>query len=427
MAKKTLNDRIIKGLKPAPAGKRREVWDALVPGLGVRVTDAGAKSFVLVHRYPGHANPARRTLGSYGALTLEQARDKARHWLALVGRGIDPAADEERQLRAEQRKRAGTFAQVVETFIVEKVRKERQGRDVERQLRSVFIPAWGNRPIAEIDAADVKQIIRAKKSQGKESMAHHLLATCRRFFAWALDQGDYGLEHSPCDRIKAQSLIGKITPRKHTLTDDEIRAFWRACVREGYPHGDAGRLLLMTACRHREVTRAPWSEFDLAKAEWIIGAERFKSDAPHVVPLAADMLNLLNGVPRFRTGDSVFSSNYGRGGSDIDNGAKVRLDRRMLRTLKALARVRGEDPAKVRLTPWVVHDLRRSVRTHMAKLQIPDHIAELVLGHGKKGLRRTYDQHTYQPELRSALERWNARLASIVEPPKTNVVTLRAV
>src|SRR5262249_25093328 len=85
------------------SGQRREVWDALVPGLGVRVTDAGTKSFVLATRYPGSANPARRALGGYGELTLEQARIKARHWLELVGQGIDPHVEGERQRLARLR------------------------------------------------------------------------------------------------------------------------------------------------------------------------------------------------------------------------------------------------------------------------------------------------------------------------------------
>src|SRR5262245_23383716 len=104
MARRTLNDRIIKALKPAKAGQRHETWDALVPGLGVRVTDTGAKSFVLATRYPGSTNPARRSLGAYGELTLEQARTKARQWLALVQRGIDPGEEQERKRLAEQRK-----------------------------------------------------------------------------------------------------------------------------------------------------------------------------------------------------------------------------------------------------------------------------------------------------------------------------------
>ena len=78
--KKPLTDRAILHLKPAPIGKRRIVWDAIVPGLGVRVTEKGVKTFVLVVRYPGSANPVPRSLGVYGAITLEAARGKARDW-----------------------------------------------------------------------------------------------------------------------------------------------------------------------------------------------------------------------------------------------------------------------------------------------------------------------------------------------------------
>jgi len=173
------------------------------------------------------------------------------------------------------------------------------------------------------------------------------------------------------------------------------------------------------------VARAPWSEFNLPKAEWVISPERFKSNSAHIVPLTADMVALLEAIPRFRSGSFVFSVKYGRAPTDISDRAKDRLDRRMLRTLKALARMRGADPAKVELKPWVVHDLRRSARTHMAALQIPDHIAEMALGHARRGLQRVYDQHRYLDEIRSALERWNARLRSIVEPPSANVVAIK--
>src|SRR5256885_1895981 len=76
-AKVPLTDRAIQSLKPCPAGKRRIVWDALVPGFGVRVTDRGKRSFVLVTRYPGNGNPAPRAIGAYGAMSLEDARTKA--------------------------------------------------------------------------------------------------------------------------------------------------------------------------------------------------------------------------------------------------------------------------------------------------------------------------------------------------------------
>jgi hypothetical protein len=63
--------------------------------------------------------------------------------------------------------------------------------------------------------------------------------------------------------------------------------------------------------------------------------------------------------------------------------AKVRLDALMERYLRALTRLRGEDPAAVTLTPWQTHDLRRVVRTKMAALEVNDTVAEMCLGHGR--------------------------------------------
>ena len=67
MPKTTLNDRSLKAAKPAPEGKTYDKMDTLVPGFGVRVSDKGRKTFILVARYPGSSNPTRRGLGEYGA------------------------------------------------------------------------------------------------------------------------------------------------------------------------------------------------------------------------------------------------------------------------------------------------------------------------------------------------------------------------
>ena len=108
MAKETLTDRRIKSLKVAPVGKRYDVMDSIVPGFGVRVTDKGNRSFFLLTRYPGSNNPTRRTIGRYGKVTLEQARNKAREWLEQVLSGIDPAIAIEHQAEEERRKRDTT-------------------------------------------------------------------------------------------------------------------------------------------------------------------------------------------------------------------------------------------------------------------------------------------------------------------------------
>jgi integrase len=101
----------------------------------------------------------------------------------------------------------------------------------------------------------------------------------------------------------------------------------------------------------------------------------------------------------------------------INDKVKTDLDARLLRTLKAMARMRGEDPKRVELRGWVIHDLRRTLRTHLAALRIQDHVAEMVVGHGRKGIARVYDQYRYDIEMREALTAWAARLKSIVEPP----------
>jgi integrase len=425
MAKRTLTDRVIRALKPAAPGKRNEVSDGLVPGLWVRVTDKGSKSFAVVARYPGTGskNPTRRTLGAYGELTLEEARTKARAWLALVARGIDPAEQDESERLARERKRANSFAAVAEDFIANKVRSERRGAEVERTIRNLFIPIWGNRAITDVEPLDVLAVIRPIAARAPY-FARNVLGYVDRLFDWAIEQHAYGIKSSPCDRLKPSKIIGETKPRSRVLTDDELYAFWRATARLSYPAGPLLRLLLLTGQRHGEVAGAPWSEFDFAKEIWTIDPTRFKSNAIHQVPLTANVLTILKNLPRLRSSEFVFPARSGKGMAEIHYKVKARLDARMLRTLRAMARVRREDPSRVRLQSWVVHDLRRTLRSHLSALRIPDHIAEMVIGHGRQGLQRVYDQHRYESEKREALEAWAKRLRDIVEPPPANVVSL---
>src|ERR1051326_3472305 len=151
MAQKRLTDRTLKALKKAPAGTHYDVFDLGFPGFGVRVSETGRKTFVLTARYPGSANPTRRALGKYGPLSLEKARSKAGRWVELIGKGIDPAIEEERQRQAELRKQKNTFASVAEAYIAHIHRqKQRKAAVVERELRAEFIARWGGRPITDI-------------------------------------------------------------------------------------------------------------------------------------------------------------------------------------------------------------------------------------------------------------------------------------
>jgi integrase len=420
MARKALTDRTLKALKAARHGEHYDVWDTVIPGFGVRVSETGRKTFVLAARYGGSSNPTRRAIGPYGAITLADARKEAQDWLKLIEAGKDPAEEKKRHRDAEARRRANTFGSVAEDFIREKLAGERKGYEVERDIRRVFIEAWGTRPIVDITASDVVSLIKRFRNEGKLYQAHNLLGYARRLWNWAIGQHAYGIQHSPCDRLRPKDIIGERQPRTRILSDAELRVAWKAAESLGYPYGPLFRLLLLTGQRKSEVAEAQWSEFDLAKKLWVIPAERMKADAAHVVPLSDDAIALLKSLPRFQSGDYLFSTTFGKQPVNGFSKAKARFDGRMIKIVR-------EGDAKARLADFVIHDLRRTLRTGLSAIPgISDLVRELVIGHAKPGLHKVYDQYAYLDEKRFALDAWAARLRSIVEPAAANVVSLRA-
>ena len=217
-------------------------------------------------------------------------------------------------------------------------------------------------------------------------------------------------------------LLGEKRIRERVLDDDELRALWRASSRLGYPFGDLVRWIVLTGCRLSEATGARWSEFN--PNLWTIPAERFKQNTVHVVPLTAPMITLLNDLPRWKRGDYVFSMIGERPFAGFSR-AKARLDREMLRSWRALGRAQGIDRRNAQMERFTLHDIRRTVRTRLSALRVPEQIAELVIGHAKRGLVRIYDQHI--DEMREALALWNAKLEAIVNPQASNVIALRGV
>jgi integrase len=458
MAKRVLTARTLKALKPALKGKRIDHMDAVVPGFGVRVTDkvdekgrAAQRTFILVARYPGSTNPTRRALGEFDQrdrlprataelasatlLTLEEARDKARLWLDQLARRVDPREEQREAARARAaasaaaaHRSAQTFGAVMEEYLTRQVRKQRKAKDVEREIRKELLPRWQHKLVSEIAKDDIIAMAKEIADRGAPYQAHNCFGHARTFFAWLQDSGQatrYGLGMSPCYGIKPARLIGAKKPRQRVLSDVELAAYWRAASRMRYPFGPMFQMLLLTGQRKSDVAKARWREFDFAQNVWTIPPERFKSDAVQLVPMAGQAATLVKALPQWVGGDFLFSTTAGRKPVSGFSKAKARLDQRMLRTLKALARKRGDDPKQVTLEPFVIHDVRRTVRTQLSKLRVPFDVAELVIGHTLKGLSRVYDQHAYLDERREALEAWVARLREIVEPPPANVVKLR--
>jgi integrase len=391
MEKRILTEPFIRALKAAPPGERYAVSDALVPGLRVRVTDKGTKSFVLWRRVDRSAKSASAlALGEVGRLTLADARAKARTWLVLIDAGRDPRD-------VERADRDATCGNAMEDFLRLRVKGQRKAKDVAREMRTELLPRWGGKPLTAITRRDVIRMVDEIKNRGAPAQARNVLGHARAFFNWAAEKDLLAV--SPCVHIRAARLIGPKLPRQRVLTDAELRTLWRASGQLAYPIGPLVRMLALTGQRKSEVAEARWREFDLRKALWTIPPERFKSDATHIVPLSDAVMELLHELPRWVGGDFLFSTTGGRTPVNGFSKAKDKLDDAM-----------GSP------NPFVLHDIRRTVRTRLSELRVPDRVAEMVIGHGAKGLQRIYDQHQFVDEMREALTAWALRLGAIVGP-----------
>jgi integrase len=380
MTRKILTDKLVDTLKPAPPGARYIVSDALVPGLGVRITDKGHRTFVLGSRFPGSKHFARREIAEVGAVTLSAARETARAWLAEVKSGRDPKYT---------RREPNGFATVAEEFIERHLKDKRSRVTVEREIRKELIRVWGNRPIDQITLHDVISLVEAVADRGRTGAhARNVYQHIKTMMDWCVMRGI--LEDTVCRRIKPTQLLGPKRIRDRVLNDAELRAVWRAATE--YPVGSLIRWTLLTGCRSGEAQGATWSEF--SDTAWVVPPERFKMNVVHTVPLTDAMKAHLDTLPRW-SGDYLFSVD-GRAPFTGIPKAKERLD-------KASG-----------VTNYQIHDLRRTVRTRLSGLRVSEVVSELIIGHARKGMARVYDRHTFESEMREALTEWNARLLEIV-------------
>lgn len=419
-ARKDLTDRRLKALqkKGAKPGERYWVMDTQVDAFGVLVNDAGKLSFFLNVRYPGSKHPARRVIGRYGEMTLEQARSKARDWKALVARGIDPRQEAEREARVNLERRANTVSAVIEDFIADKLPSERKGKEVARDIRREFVGAWGDRPITEIDRAAVVAVIKAAKDRGSPHQARNLLGYATRFFNWAIVQGAYGLETSPCDRLKPKDLVGKKTGRSRILDDAEMAAVWEGAGELGQPYGPLFRVLILTGQRRNEIARARRRELTDGGNVLLIPAERMKAGKAHAVPLSVSVRAITDTLPTFmdKDADFLFSTTAGQKPVNGFSKAKAALD---AAAAKALGR---------RLDPFTIQDIRRTVRSGLSRLKVTEEAREAVIAHARPGIKAVYDVYSYLDEKREALDQWASRVAEIISPkpgPDSNVVHLK--
>lgn len=374
-------------------------WDRKLSGFGLKVTPRGRKVFFLQYRTRDEQKQRKFTIGKYGDVTPAKARLEAQTILGERHAGQDPA---KKRREEAKRARAETVADVMVLFVKGHVSRNRSSDETVRIIERDILPLWGSRSIHSITKRDVVSLIDGVVDRGAPIMANRVFAIVRKFFNWCV--GKAILEASPCLALQAP---GQERARDRILDDDEIAAVLRAAREIGFPFGQIVELLLLTGQRRSEVAGMRWEEIDFENALWTMEGVRTKNGKPHLVHLSPQAIALIEPLPRF--GACVFAT-------------------RRDTPYQAFTQGKNKIDALCGFDDWVLHDLRRTVVSGMARLGVLPHVADKILNHQSgsiSGVAAVYQRHQFENERRAALELWGRHLEHLLdETGKSNVVTL---
>jgi len=377
---------------PRVAQDRAIYWDQSLSRLGLMVTSRGHKSWIIQYRMGGRSR--RVTLD--GILSLKEARDQAHEILSQVAKGDDPAGAK-RKARAAK---VDTFGAIAESYLRIGAKNLRSAALYRRTLERLVLPEFQDKPIGEIRRSNVASLLDAIVEENGVVMADLTLAIIRRVFTWHAARDDHFV--SPLTKGMARSKPSE-RARSRILTDDELRAVWKATSQSNDLFGAYMRFLLLTAARRDEASEM--SRTEIKAGLWTIPAARYKTGADTDLPLSAAAIEVLESLPRIGADKYVFTRD-GERPFQGHSSAKAKLD-------KACG-----------FSDWVIHDLRRTARSLMSRAGVSSDIAEQCLGHKLPGVRAVYDRHRYLEEKRHAFEAVAALIDRIVNPPVDNIVAI---
>jgi integrase len=347
------------------------LWDTQCVGFGARRQTNGCFYYV---RYRHNGTQIVKSIGRHGSpWTPDTARNEARRLLGIVAGGFDPHA---KLLAGEG------FATAVDRYLERKRASLRPNsfRGAEHYLRNHSAPLRKLR-LDEIDRRKVATLLGQIETASGPIARNRLRSTLSAFFAWAIQEGL--VETNP---VAGTGKADEGNSRERVLTHDELRKLWRSLGDGSF--ADIVRLLLLTGQRRNEIGGLQWSEVDLARKLIALAPDRTKNGRQHEVPLSAQALAIIEGLPRRNSTDYLFGkrsaySDWGR--------AKQELDERL------------------RITPWRIHDLRRTAATGMAELAVQPNVIELALNHQsghKAGIAGVYNRSKLTDAVREGLQRW---------------------
>jgi integrase len=342
------------------------LWDTYVTGFGARKQTNGTFYYV---RYRHNGSQTVRSIGRHGPWTPDTARAKAKQLLGVVAGGINPFAQ---ALSGEG------FPAAIDRYL-ERKRRMKSFTQTERYLRNHSAPLHSLK-LAQIDRRKIAALLGDVETSRGPVARNRLRSNLSAFFAWCLTEGL--LDSNPVAGTGKADVSGS---RERVLSPEELRKLWRALGDDDF--SNVVRLLLLTGQRRNEIGKLAWSEIDLARKMIVLGPARTKNSRQHELPLSAQAVAIIEGLPRRNSSEFLFAK---RGFTNWDL-AKQELD------------------GRAGIAPWRLHDLRRTMATGLGELGILPHVIEQALNHvsgAKAGVAGVYNRSKLIDSVREGLQRW---------------------
>jgi integrase len=365
---------MLRAAKP-PVRGTTTLWDGAQRHFGVRVSQGGAKSFIILL-----GSGRRQSIGRFPTISLSSARARAKELLA-------------EQTLGKTRPKFIAFDDALKTFLTECEKKNRPRtlRDYARLLKSHF--AFGPKNLAEISRHDIRR--KLEKLNGVQSEQNHAVAVLKTFFKWAVRHGY--IEQNPTD---AFATIKRL-PRERVLSDDELRLVVRTALEGSSTFSHIVALLVLTGQRRSEVAALRWEWINKDERTITLPAFHTKNKRTHTFPYGRMVAEILERIPHQSGYLFPAARDQAKGKpATVFNGwgkPKVAFD--------VLCNVSG----------WQLHDLRRTFASKLASLGISLPTIEKLLNHVSGsfgGIVSVYQRHNWLPEMRAAIAVWDEWLAS---------------
>ena len=402
-----------------PGGRRNVLFSVGgVPGLHLQLTPRDGRSWVLRVKI----GEIRRDigLGGFPAVTLAQAREKAREARDKIANGIDPVTERKAAkatLTAAQR-RGMTFADATDKYLSAKLdafKNAKHRQQWENTLATYAMPELGKLLVQDIAVQDVLRTLQPIWADKTET-ATRVRGRIEAVLSWATVSGHRSGDNPARwagnlkELLPAPSKVAKEGNQPALVIDDAPRWFEALRGREGFG-ARAVELLALTATRSQEIRGALWDEIDLDKALWIIPGPRMKMDREHRVPLSGEAVALLRALPRLQDNPLVFPAARGGQLSDMTLSAAMK---RMHEADIAAGGAGFVDRTSKR--PAVPHGLRSTFRDWVAeRTNYPGDMAEVALAHRiSNAVEASYRRGDMIEKRRKMMDDWAGYLAGAV-------------